>query len=85
MAAAIWYVTKDDADSPSCSLIDGVAGCFVNDDDLTSAADVRTAAEAALGLPAGYFNSAVLALGVGGLDTDGDVVTFGRAETRIIA
>lgn len=85
MAATIWYVQKTTADIPATKLRNDVAGCFVNDDDLETEANVIAAAETALGLPAGYFDSAVIWSAAGGLDTDGDVVTFGRDVIRQIA
>lgn len=85
MAATIWYVQKTTADVPATSLKDDIAGCFVNDDDLTAEADVITAAETALGVEPGYFDSAVIWSAVGGLDTDGDLVSFGRNVVKQIA
>lgn len=85
MAAAIWYVRKTNAEKPEATIINGVVGCFINDDDATPAATVRAAAATALGLPSGYFDSAVLALAAGGPDADGDVVTIQRDSKIAIA
>lgn len=76
MAAAIWIVR---ANKPPHTLVDGIDVVFINNDDLdneaTTIADA-TAAVIAAGhdIPANYFTSAALALGVGNMDADGDVV-----------
>lgn len=87
MAAAIWYVRKTNSGLPGTTLINGIHSAIINADDGGNEATTIAEAEAALGLPAGYFDSAVLALGMGALDTDEDTVAFGsgRAPTEAIA
>lgn len=87
MAAAIWYVRKTNSETPSTTLIDGIHSAITNADDGDSEATVIAEVETTMGLPAGYFDSAVLALGVGNLDADQDAVAFGsnRAPAEFIA
>lgn len=76
MAAAIWIVRSNKHPK---ALVDGIDTVFINDDDLDSEATVLADAQAAVlaaghAIPDNYFDSAALALAVGQLDADGDMV-----------
>lgn len=87
MAAAIWIVR---ANKPPHTLIDGIDVVFINDDNLDSEATVLADTHAAViaaghAIPAaGYFSAAALALGVGELDTDLDMV-IAKERVEVIA
>ena len=87
MVAAIWYVRKTTSEEPNVTLINGIHSAIINADDAGSEATTLAEAEPALGLPSGYFDSAVLALGAGNLDADEDCVAFrqGRSPIEVIA
>ncbi len=87
MAAAIWLVRK--LPSNKRDTIDGIDTVWINDDDVDSEATVLTDTIAALvaaghQIPAGYFDTADLALGAGQLDTDLDLV-IGSNRREVIA
>jgi len=86
MAAAIWIVR---ANKPPHTLVDGIDVVFINNDDLDNEATTIADAQAAVlaaghAIPANYFTSAALALGVGNLDTDGDCV-IAKDRQEVIA
>ena len=85
MAAAIWYVRKAVSEDPAKTLINGVHSAIINADDGGSEATTLAEAEATLGLPSGYFSTAVL--GLTALGTDEDAVAFGdnRSPVEVIA
>lgn len=87
MAAAIWIVR---ANQEPHTLVDGIDTVFINDDNLDSEATVLADTHAAViaaghAIPAsGYFSTAALALGVGEMDADLDMV-IGSDRREVIA
>ncbi len=82
MAAAIWIVRK--LVSNKVDIVDGIETVMINDDDLDSEATVLADTHAAVIVaghqipPSGYFDTAVLALAAGQLDTDEDMIMMGK-------
>lgn len=93
MAAAIYLVSKAQAESPEQTLIDGIHAMIVNADDggtsaTTIAEAIATAVAAGHPLPSGYFDTVeLLGPDTGGImDTDEDALIFLKREiTRVIA
>jgi hypothetical protein len=93
MAAAIYLVSKSQAESPEQTLFDGIHAMIVNADDggttaTTIAEAIATATANGYSLPAGYFDTAeLLGPDTGGImNTDEDALIFLRREIiRVIA